>query len=167
MRGALAGVGRRSLLSKVEDKANEVSQNTIGKVGPAWWPFSCLMAWAGHVPRLIRSASVTSQSSWWSLDLCSSVPTFLRFPFSFLEDVLHFPTFCSQPKIHSGPSTSNVSIRSPSTATVKPNMWKCTNQTPSTYMSYFLLAKMPLDTLLYADSLCPALTSPRSWRPRS
>ena len=53
-----AGVGRRSLLSKVEDKANEVSQ--IGKVRPAWRPFSCLMAWAGHVPRLIRSASVTS-----------------------------------------------------------------------------------------------------------
>ena len=35
------------------------------------------------------------------------------FPFSLLKDVPRFPTFGSQPKVHSGPSKSNVSIRSP------------------------------------------------------
>jgi hypothetical protein len=84
VRGALAGVGRRSLLSKVEDKANEVSQNTIGKVDLHGGPLAALWLGAGHVPRLIRSASFTSQSSWWSLDLCSSVL---------------FPTLCYVPKI--------------------------------------------------------------------
>ena len=90
--------------------------------------------------------------------------TFARFPFSFLEDVPHFLTFRFQPKIHSGPSTSNVSIHSPRAATLKSSMWKCTNRTPSTYMSYFLLVKMSLDTLPHADSLCLTLISPRSCR---
>jgi hypothetical protein len=121
-----------------------------------------------HVPRLIRPASVTSQSTraLTCVRLCCFPrrATFPRLPFSFLEDVLHFPTFCSQPTIHSCPSTSDVSIHSLGKATVKLNMWKCTNQTLSTRMNYFLLEKMPLETLLCADSLCPTLASPRSWR---
>ena len=76
-----------------------------------------------HVPRLIRPASVTSQSTraLTCVRLCCFPrrATFPRLPFSFLEDVLHFPTFCSQPTIHSCPSTSDVSIHSLGKATVK------------------------------------------------